>query len=144
MSIVLIGGPPGAGKSTVAERLASAAEKPTVDIPTDSFCVWVRSGFVPPCLPEAATQNAVVQNVMTDAACAYARGAMTSSSTASWDPYAVLRPSLDVVLSRATAREGRQLKDVEPITGLYGAFGGIGALERCSAGLAEERFLIGG
>lgn len=73
MSIVLISGPPGAGKTTVAEKLASA-EKPTVHIHTDTFYVWIRSGYVPPYLPEAAPQNEVVRKVMTDAACAYARG----------------------------------------------------------------------
>ncbi|MFF4694986.1 hypothetical protein [Streptomyces chattanoogensis] len=74
--------------------------------------------------------------------------------------YVVLRPSLDVVLSRATQREGRHLKDVEPITGLYGAFNDMGALEghvldssvqsveqtvaEISAGLRTEWFLVGG
>lgn len=43
--------------------------------------------------------------------------------------YVVLRPGLEVTLARAKAREGRQLRDVEPIVGLYGAFTGLGGLE---------------
>ncbi len=144
---------------------------------TDSFYAWIRSGFILPYLPEAALQNEVVQNVMVDAACAYAKGGydvildgilgpwMLESFRATLQrcglglSYVVLRPSLDVVLSRAVRREGRQLKEVEPITGLYGAFEDMGDLEghvvdssvqsveqtaaEISAGLREDRFLIG-
>ncbi|MFJ9850231.1 ATP-binding protein [Streptomyces sp. NPDC101150] len=144
---------------------------------SDSFYVWIRSGFIPPYLPEATRQNEVVQNVMIDAACAYAGGGydvILDGILGPWmlEPfraaghkrglglsYVALRPSLDVVLSRATQREGRQLKEVEPITGLYGAFEDIGALESCvvdssvqsveqtgaeiSAGLRAGRFLLG-
>ncbi|MGG7568787.1 AAA family ATPase [Streptomyces sirii] len=71
---MLLGGPPGSGKSTVAGKLAPAAERPTVHMPTDTFYLWIRQGLVPPYLPQAARQNEVVQNVMIDAACAYADG----------------------------------------------------------------------
>lgn len=47
-SLVLLGGPPGSGKSTVAGLLASGATGPAVHVHTDSFYVWIRSGFVPP------------------------------------------------------------------------------------------------
>ncbi|MFG2291162.1 AAA family ATPase [Streptomyces sp. NPDC048595] len=73
-SLTLLAGPPGSGKSTVAELLASQAERPTVHLHTDTFYMWIRSGLVPPYLPQAARQNEVVQNVMIDAACAYADG----------------------------------------------------------------------
>lgn len=96
--------------------------------------------------PPTPPTHAVVQNVMIDAACAYAGGydVILDGILGPWmlEPfrtacrqrgldlsYIVLRPSLDVALSRATQREGRQLKDIEPITGLYGAFEDIGALE---------------
>ncbi|MFD8543271.1 AAA family ATPase [Streptomyces sp. NPDC059649] len=144
--LVLLGGPPGSGKSTVAEKLASAAERPTVHMHTDTFYVWIRSGFVPPYLPEDQQQNAVVQNVMIDAACAYAGGydVILDGILGPWmlEPfraacrqrgldlsYIVLRPSLDVALARGTRREGRHLNDIEPITGPYGAFADLGALE---------------
>ncbi|GAA0983163.1 hypothetical protein GCM10009574_033410 [Streptomyces asiaticus] len=88
-----------------------------------------------------------MQNVMTDAACAYAAGGYDVILDGILGPwllesfravcrerdlglsYIVLRPGLDVVLSRASGREERQLKEVEPIVGLYGAFENLGALE---------------
>jgi chloramphenicol 3-O-phosphotransferase len=72
--LALLGGPPGSGKSAVAGFVCSAAARPTVHLPTDSFYVWIRSGFVPPYLPEAERQNQVVTSVMIEAACAYSRG----------------------------------------------------------------------
>jgi hypothetical protein len=66
---------------------------------------------------------------------------------------------LDVTLSRAAQREGRQLREVEPIVGLYGAFENLGALEghvidssdqhveqttsEVAAGLRTGRFTVG-
>jgi cytidylate kinase len=144
---VLLGGPPGSGKSTVAEALASTAEKPSVHVHTDTFYVWIRSGFVPPYLPEAERQNEVVLNVMIESACGYAGGGYDTILDGILGPwlleafrsacrnrgldlsYVVLRPNLAVTLSRATQREGRQLEEVEPIVGLHGAFEGLGALE---------------
>ena len=72
--LVVVDGPPGAGKSAVARIVATAAPRPTVHLHTDSFYAWIRSGFVPPYLPQAQAQNEVVTAVMTGAACAYAQG----------------------------------------------------------------------
>lgn len=146
-SLLLLGGPPGAGKSAVAGTLAAGAERPTVHLHTDSLYVWIRSGFVPPYLPQAQHQNDVVIDVMISAARAYARGGydvVLDGILGPWmlEPfrrarrqedlalsYVVLRPSLDVALARATQREGRQLKEIDPIVGLYGAFEDLGTLE---------------
>jgi hypothetical protein len=43
--------------------------------------------------------------------------------------YVVLRPRLETVLTRAQAREGDELKAVDAITGLHGAFAQLGELE---------------
>ncbi|MFG2496365.1 hypothetical protein ACGFSD_35715 [Streptomyces caniferus] len=64
-----------------------------------------------------------------------------------------------MALTRATRREGRHLEDIEPLTGLYGAFEDLGALEshvvdssaqsaaettaEISAGLRAGRFAVG-
>jgi chloramphenicol 3-O-phosphotransferase len=146
-SIVLLGGPPGAGKTAVAGVVAAAAPRPTVHLPTDSFYVWIRSGFVVPSRPEAETQNETVTAVMVAAACGYARGGYDVIADGILGPwllpafqaacarqrlglsYIVLRPSLEIALARATARTGRQLTDPEPIIGLYGAFADLGELE---------------
>jgi predicted kinase len=148
-SLLIVTGPPGAGKSTVARLVAEAAERPTVHLHTDSFYVWIRSGFVPPYLPESARQNEVVVGVIVEAACGYARGGYdvvldgvlgpwvltpfrdAASRAGLGLSYVVLRPTLEVALARATGREGPELREAEPIRGLYGAFADLGELERC-------------
>jgi predicted kinase len=148
-SLLILTGPPGSGKSTVAGIVAGTAEQPTVHMHTDSFYVWIRSGFVPPYLADAARQNEVVSDVMVEAARGYVRGGydvVVDGIIGPWAlqpfrdaatrdglelSYAVLRPSLEVALARATEREGRALKEVEPIRGLYAAFADLGDLERC-------------
>jgi adenylate kinase family enzyme len=143
----MLGGPPGAGKSTVAESFASAAPPPTVHLHTDSFYVWIRSGYVVPYLPEAERQNEVVTTVMIESALAYAHGGYDVVLDGILGPwllapfqaacrraqitlsYVVLRPSLDIALERATGRAGRHLTKTEPIIGLYGAFAELGTLE---------------
>lgn len=147
-SLLILTGPPGAGKSTVARLVAEGAPRPTVHLHTDSFYVWIKTGFVAPYLPEAARQNDVVLGVIAEAACGYARGGydvVLDGIIGPWalEPfrgaaerdgldlfYVVLRPSLDVTLARGTAREGRELTQVEPIKGMHGAFAALGELER--------------
>lgn len=155
-ALTIITGPPGAGKSTVAERLAATADRPTVHLHTDSFYAWIRTGFVPPYLPEAGRQNEVVSTVMVGAACAYARGGYdvvldgvigpwflppfrTAATHDHLDlAYVVLRPTLDTTLARATQRTGQALKEVDPITSLHGAFADLGTLESCAVDTTDQ------
>ncbi len=69
--VVIVSGPPGSGKSTVAAALAESTER-GVHLEADWFFRWIRSDFVPPHLPEAQAQNVAVTDVVTDAAAAYA------------------------------------------------------------------------
>jgi adenylate kinase family enzyme len=59
--VIILTGPPGAGKTTVAEFLATDASVPTAHLTTDWFYRSIRTGFVLPFLPEAHTQNEVVR-----------------------------------------------------------------------------------
>ena len=145
--LVLVGGPPGAGKTAVAAVVASAARRPTVHLHTDSFYAWIKAGFILPYLPQARGQNEVVTTAMTAAACAYARGGYDVIAEGILGPwllptflkaceraevplsYVILRPTLTVTLTRATSRAGGQLTDPEPVTGLHRAFTSLGALE---------------
>ncbi|HEY0001024.1 MAG TPA: AAA family ATPase [Actinoplanes sp.] len=58
--VIILTGPPAAGKTTVAALLAADAGSPTVHLTTDLFYRSIRTGFVLPFLPDAQRQNEVV------------------------------------------------------------------------------------
>ena len=73
--IVIVSGPPGAGKSTIARRLADgAATELAVHLHTDDFYTYVRKGFVAPWLPAAQAQNIAIMNALAASAAAFAVG----------------------------------------------------------------------
>jgi chloramphenicol 3-O-phosphotransferase len=146
-TLVVLSGPPGSGKTTVARALAEGADRPTVHLATDLFYVAIATGFVQPFLPEAARQNEVVLDVIVAAMIGYAKGGydvIVDGIVGPWSlpqfvtgargggldlSFVVLRPSLDETFARAVARVGKELKASGPIKGLYGAFAKLGALE---------------
>ncbi|WP_422935475.1 AAA family ATPase [Sinomonas sp. P47F7] len=54
--IIVVTGPPGSGKSTVAALLADRFETSAL-VQGDRFFAFLRQGFIPPWLPEAHAQN---------------------------------------------------------------------------------------
>jgi cytidylate kinase len=144
--VIILTGPPAAGKTTVAALLASSASVPTVHLTTDLFYRSIRTGFVLPFLPEAERQNEVVVEAIVGTVATFARGGydvVVDGIVGPWFlppfraaaerdhlamSYVVLRPDLDTTLSRAKERVG-ELKDVDAITGLHGAFERLGDLE---------------
>ncbi|MEV0286029.1 MULTISPECIES: AAA family ATPase [unclassified Kribbella] len=145
--VLLLTGSPGSGKTTVARLVATDAPRPTVHVTTDEFYRAIRTGFIAPYLPESSRQNDVVVDAIVAAVVVYARGGydvvvdgvigpwflppfLKAAADEQWTmSYVVLRPDLDTTLTRAQQRASDELKDVDAITGLYGAFANLAELE---------------
>jgi cytidylate kinase len=146
--VLLLTGAPGSGKTTVATLVATDAARPTVHVTTDEFFRAIRTGFVPPYLPGAAEQNVVVVDAIVASVAVWAGGGYDvivdgiigpwflppyrkAAAEGEWTmSYVVLRPDLETTMDRARQRAETELKNVEAITGLHGAFANLGELER--------------
>jgi chloramphenicol 3-O-phosphotransferase len=146
--VVLLTGPSGSGKTTVAGLVASDAPRPTVHVTTDEFFRAIRTGFIPPYLPESQRQNVVVVDAIVAAVAVYADGGYDvvvdgvigpwflppyrrAAAEGEWRmSYVVLRPDLATTLARGQARGDGELTDTDALTGLHGAFADLGELER--------------
>ncbi|SDW47861.1 Chloramphenicol phosphotransferase-like protein [Amycolatopsis xylanica] len=141
--VIILTGPPASGKTTVADLLASTASTPTVHLTTDQFYRAIKTGFIPPYLPESQQQNEVVVDAIVATVSTFSRGGydvVVDGIVGPWFlppfrkalenlSYVVLRPSLPTTLARAKERVGDELKDVDAITGLHGAFADLGDFE---------------
>jgi predicted kinase len=147
--ILIVTGPPGVGKTTVAGILAARTPH-AVHLEGDAFFRFISSGYVEPWKPESHEQNQVVMQVVAAAAAGYAeagyftivdgivipaffleplRDALRGAGHAV--AYAVLRAPLSVCTERLRSREGvPPLADSDVLERMWRSFADLGELER--------------
>jgi predicted ABC-type ATPase len=129
-SLLIVTGPPGAGKSTVARALAARFERSTL-IEGDAFFAFVASGAIPPWLPESHGQNHVVVRAAAAATAQFVTGGYTVVYDGVMGPwflptfaaatglgsfhYVILLPSVERCVERVATRDGHGFTD-EPAT----------------------------
>ncbi|HEU4737551.1 MAG TPA: AAA family ATPase [Solirubrobacterales bacterium] len=71
LGVLILTGPPGVGKTTVAGRLAQREQR-AVHLEADRFFFFIKSGFIEPWDPASAEQNQMVMRTAAEAAARYA------------------------------------------------------------------------
>jgi predicted kinase len=135
--LIVITGPPGAGKSTVSALLVAGFE-PSALVAGDAFFGFLAGGAVDPWLPAAAAQNRTVTEAAALAAGRLVRGGLTVVYDGVVGPwllpdfaaatglaelhYVVLLPPEQICLDRVAGRVGHGFTDLAATRQMYADF----------------------
>jgi adenylate kinase family enzyme len=147
-AVLILTGPPGAGKTTTARLLAATSER-AVHLESDSFFHFIRAGYIEPWKPKSHEQNTTVMRIVAAAAAGYADAGyftiVDGIISPSWffEPlrdaledaghavaYAVIRAPLAVCAARAAGRQASRIADISVVERVWREFADLGALER--------------
>lgn len=151
--IILLTGPPGAGKTTVAPLLcANAPGSLAVHLETDHFYRVIRKGWLAPWTPESHGQNQVVVAAMMRTAVTYAAGGyevVADGIITDWVrqvfvdgareaslalDFIVLIPGQAIAAERARTRTADPVGDYSPYAALYDLFAAEDAVHAVDTG----------
>lgn len=146
--LLLVTGPPGAGKSTVAALLARRSDR-SVLVDGDAFFGFLASGAVAPWLPESAAQNETVTRAAGRATASFVTAGYATVYDGVLGPwflptfaraaelpeldYVILLPSVETCVRRVAHRVGHGFDDEAATRTMHAEF------ERAAI---EKRFVV--
>lgn len=135
--LIVVSGPPGAGKSSVAGALADGFASSAL-VAGDDFFVFLNRGLIPPWRPEAHAQNEIVIQAAAAASGRLAAGgytviydgvvgpwflpAFTAASGLRSLDYVVLMPSEERCVTRVQTRVGHGFRNIPAARHMYRQF----------------------
>lgn len=136
-SLLVVSGPPGAGKSSVAQILADRRSR-SVLVEGDAFFGFLRAGAIEPWLGQSHEQNTIVTQVAAQAAGEFARHGYDTVYDGVVGPwfidmfqtatgldhvdYAVLLPPIDVCVRRVARRTEHAFSDESAARHMHAEF----------------------
>ncbi len=136
-SLLIVTGPPGAGKSSVARIIADNAAR-SVLVEGDAFFGFLASGAIEPWLPASNHQNCVVTKAAASSAAEFSAGGYTTVFDGVVGPwflptflaatglerldYVMLLPSVETCMQRVATRRGHGFTDASATKKMHAEF----------------------